>query len=244
MRWLPLVLALSCVAPAFAGPGSAPHFARGAAPFVAVPSIALGAGWLLLGVAFQMPRVEADRGGCWAGAWALIPAVLSVVPWADARVPLFLGLAYVYALFVVIWVAWDEEWLGRPKTLLLLLAGASLVCVAGGALGWALRADANECLANQRELGFALEAYAADNRGAYPERLPAGAPRCLPSLPEVAQLRASVYNLRSEPYGYARAPRAFTVWCGTANHRGIGLPPGYPQYSSTNREILSGEPQP
>jgi len=89
------------------------------------------------------------------------------------------------------------------------------------------------CKCNLRNISTALEMYATDSGGRYPEsgQLAAGlVPNFMSTIPTCASAGADTY---SAAYEASLNPDSYTVVCGGSNHSGVGLAANFPQYNGT-----------
>lgn len=94
------------------------------------------------------------------------------------------------------------------------------------------------CVSNLKNTGTALEMYATDNTGEFPQSLKSLTPNYLKTIPTCPSAGADTYS-----GGYAASRSllsngkpvgAYTVVCSGANHTRRGnVPPNFPQYTST-----------
>ncbi len=85
------------------------------------------------------------------------------------------------------------------------------------------------CKSYLKNIATALEMYASDNRGDYPNSLTQLTPNYLKIIPNCPSAQRDTY---SESYQVHRHPDAFSLLCSGHNHAAANTPPGYPQYSS------------
>ena len=85
-----------------------------------------------------------------------------------------------------------------------------------------------DCGINVKTIGVALEGWAADHQGTYPESLTALVPQGLMSLPTCPTTGEESY---SSTYKVTSGPAGFEVGC-SLGHSRLGAPPGYPRYKS------------
>lgn len=249
-----LALVVCCAVAAHANPIGAPGYANPAVTFVFIPPLLLATCYVLLGLAIGSEFAAGSllRGFIYGG-WALVAAGLALPVWNDPRISIFLVCMFLCGLFGFTYNFWRgtleptshgvAAWLCMA-----LLWPIAVVGVASTGIHWTLRADADQCLGNMREIGIALDSYALANHGAYPPRLEALAPKYLTSVPRclegnseaVKALYGRLYNLSFGPYEYLHDDEAgaYTLTCHTSNHAAVEVPPGYPKYSSREQEIL------
>jgi prepilin-type N-terminal cleavage/methylation domain-containing protein len=85
----------------------------------------------------------------------------------------------------------------------------------------------SNCEANLKNIGLALDQYAADNKGKYPPYLGKLTPRYLYSLPSCPSTKLEYQ------YTYTQLPDRYTVWCnGPEAHVLVRTPEGFPQYDN------------
>lgn len=90
------------------------------------------------------------------------------------------------------------------------------------------------CKSNLKNIGTALEMYAADNQGRYPRELGDLTPNYLKIIPNCPKPQTNTY---SKSYQRHAGPDAFTVFCSGHHHGNRGLSADYPQFSS-NRGLI------
>ncbi|MDQ7822312.1 MAG: serine/threonine-protein kinase [Candidatus Eremiobacteraeota bacterium] len=83
------------------------------------------------------------------------------------------------------------------------------------------------CEENLRNLAAAIELYAADTKGRYPDDLSKLKGRFKEGLPACPSAGSKEYA-----YEVGRGPAAYTIWCSGSAHEAAGVKPGFPQYSS------------
>ncbi|MHC9544325.1 MAG: protein kinase [Vulcanimicrobiota bacterium] len=83
------------------------------------------------------------------------------------------------------------------------------------------------CRSNLRNIGTALEMYAADNNGRYPAVLSVLTPEYIKSIPTCPSRFQENYM-----YASMTEPDIYTVWCGGKNHASQGMPANFPEYDS------------
>lgn len=103
------------------------------------------------------------------------------------------------------------------------------------------RAPLDECQGNLKNIGLALEMYATDNLGHYPQHLAAIAPLYLKAIPTCA---AAASNTYSESYEVSANPDAYTVYCRGRSHLAEGIAADNPRYLSTVGLQVAKGPKP
>jgi len=96
-----------------------------------------------------------------------------------------------------------------------------------------LRSDRDaygQCQSNCKNMGVALDMYAGDNDGHFPPALNCLAPDYLREIPTCAGCSSSQVYVKS--YESSLNSDIYTFYCMGKNHKNIGIPPNYPQYSS------------
>ena len=92
------------------------------------------------------------------------------------------------------------------------------------------------CRANLTNLVTALELYAADHRGGYPESLQSLVPRYVRAIPDCPGARKDTY---SRGFQLSQQSLTYTLMCRGCHHHRSGLHhPNFPQYSSEQGFIL------
>ena len=89
--------------------------------------------------------------------------------------------------------------------------------------------DYTKCQSNCKCLGTALEKYAEEHNGKYPESLSKLTPDYFQIIPTCDSLSRDTY---SETYRTNKDRTAFTFYCKGENHYYVGVPRNYPQYNS------------
>ncbi|MEW6277129.1 MAG: hypothetical protein AB1758_00800 [Candidatus Eremiobacterota bacterium] len=93
------------------------------------------------------------------------------------------------------------------------------------------RAQRIPCKSLMKNIGTALEMYATDFGGHYPNSLSLLTPNYLKVLPECPNAGTDTY---SAGYRVHSQPDRYTFCCLGLNHKGQGITaPNYPQYTST-----------
>ena len=87
-----------------------------------------------------------------------------------------------------------------------------------------------QCQSNMKNIGTALEMYATDNSGHYPDSLSKLSPDYLRHIPTCASAGKDTY---SPSYQSSVEPDAYTFYCSGHHHKAVGVGPNYPQYNST-----------
>lgn len=90
------------------------------------------------------------------------------------------------------------------------------------------------CESNLKNIGTALEMYDVDY-GSYPRSLAMLTPEYLRYIPTCPAAGADTYSS-----SYSVSATGYTVTCAGAHHQAVGLPPNYPQYTSTQGLIVPG----
>jgi len=85
------------------------------------------------------------------------------------------------------------------------------------------------CKSNLKNIGTALEMYSTDNQGRFPPTLSLLTPNYLKSVPTCPSIGIDTY---SGAFVSSAHPDTYTIICRGHNHRGVGLLPDFPQYSS------------
>ncbi|MCD6310819.1 MAG: hypothetical protein J7M18_08880 [Candidatus Eremiobacteraeota bacterium] len=111
-------------------------------------------------------------------------------------------------------------------------------CIGMIFLGWLLfhligqtqaMKDLERCKSNMQKIGIAIDKYAEDHDGQYPESLSDIVPDYIDSLPECPSSKLT------ESYGYvlSEAQKEYTIYCKGENaHKRAGIQTGWPQYNS------------
>jgi type II secretory pathway pseudopilin PulG len=86
------------------------------------------------------------------------------------------------------------------------------------------------CASNLKNIGVAMDMYAADNAGQYPPTLGALAPNYLRAIPTCPAAASDTYSAN---YQRGTTPASYTLVCGGSNHADAGVATNYPQYTST-----------
>ena len=94
------------------------------------------------------------------------------------------------------------------------------------------------CKANERSLGIALEMYAMDHDGHFPDSLSKLVPEYIKAIPTCAAAGKDTY---SDSYRVSKNFQAYTFYCKGHYHKDAGIPENYPAYDSRNGLILKGE---
>ncbi|MHB2017065.1 MAG: hypothetical protein ACYCW6_08990 [Candidatus Xenobia bacterium] len=84
------------------------------------------------------------------------------------------------------------------------------------------------CVTNLAMMGAALEMYAMDHGGTYPEKLSQLAPAYLKSIPHCAAAGEDTYSI-----GYRVQDNQWTLVCTGHHHDADGVPDGFPRYLFT-----------
>lgn len=86
------------------------------------------------------------------------------------------------------------------------------------------------CLSNLREMGKAVEAYAAEHDGYYPKDLSGIVPKYIEAIPTCPTAMKNTY---SDSYRVSQDRRKYTFYCRGTHHRfTLDVPENYPQYDS------------
>lgn len=86
------------------------------------------------------------------------------------------------------------------------------------------------CQAGLKSIATALEVYATENSGHFPNSLTALTPNYLKAMPTCASVHSDTY---STTFISGSNPDLFTMVCGTLGHTGAGVNlPNYPQFTS------------
>jgi len=85
------------------------------------------------------------------------------------------------------------------------------------------------CKSNMKNIGTALEMYATDHGGHYPESLSELMPDYLSTLPTCIAARKDTY---SPSYHMKTSPDSYEVYCSGENHRASGVARNYPRYTA------------
>lgn len=91
------------------------------------------------------------------------------------------------------------------------------------------------CSSNIKNLGTALEMYAEDNSGRFPNSLSKLVPEYLKYLPKCPGAGKDTY---SESYISRTKPDYFKLYCSGNYHKKCNVPPNYPQYDSGKGLII------
>lgn len=193
---------------------------------------------------------------CWSSfCFALTGLGLATIMGASSSgAPLHVTGGTLLAALVLLTTNWyrttrqpggSQVWAYRLPFLVVLWIGTAGV-LAAWATGAPLVAQdsCGSCKSNLKNLGTALEGYAADHQGAYPVELGALAGKYIPSIPRCRPENPSLFakalfqattGVRLTEYDYKRSitPSTYTIWCTTGAHRWAATPRGFPQYSST-----------
>jgi hypothetical protein len=100
------------------------------------------------------------------------------------------------------------------------------------------------CQSHLKNLGTAMDMYAADNDGSYPPSMEMVTPKYLAEIPscyvrdfspEVWEHYRRLYGVKKGGYAYKLSDdkSTFTIYCKCSNHSQIGIF-NYPQYNSVN----------
>lgn len=93
---------------------------------------------------------------------------------------------------------------------------------------WDAAAAVTECQGHLKQLGTAMEMWAADHGGTYPTQLSELSPEYVRGLPDCPGTDKMLYALE-QPAN----PRAYTIYCG-GFHTDAGLPSGFPSFTSAS----------
>lgn len=88
----------------------------------------------------------------------------------------------------------------------------------------------SQCQSNMKDLGTALEYYADEHKGHYPEKLEmltTGYIRTIPTCPSAFTNYVYTNSYRTSPDF-----KAYTFYCAGNNHAGVGAGRNYPKYGS------------
>ncbi len=87
-----------------------------------------------------------------------------------------------------------------------------------------------QCQSNCKNMGTALELYAKDHKGNFPEKLEMLVPDYLRAIPTCASSRTN----KDYIFSYRCSPNhdAYTFYCAGHNHKWVGVGKNYPQYNS------------
>ena len=85
------------------------------------------------------------------------------------------------------------------------------------------------CMSNEKNIGTALEMYATDNNGDYPDDLAKLTPAYLKVIPTCPEAGTDTY---SQTYRRSLDMKNFTFYCRGRNHRRASVPRDYPRYNS------------
>jgi hypothetical protein len=94
------------------------------------------------------------------------------------------------------------------------------------------------CKSNLRNIGVALEMYATDNRGRYPDTLAKLTPNYLKAIPTCPAAGRDTY---SEGYTSTATPDTYAFCCKGYYHKAAGYEPDFPRYNSTEGLIEQGK---
>ncbi|MFP4497385.1 MAG: hypothetical protein ACLFQV_04170 [Vulcanimicrobiota bacterium] len=91
-----------------------------------------------------------------------------------------------------------------------------------------------DCMSNLRTIAAALETYAKENQGAYPETLAELSPKYMNSIVKCPTAGKDTYSESYEVYLDSDDPRynRFTLYCSGSFHEEFTHAPNYPQYIS------------
>ena len=88
----------------------------------------------------------------------------------------------------------------------------------------------NQCQANCKNIGAALEIYADDNNGLYPDRLDKLTPDYLAIIPTCAGSETNTGYISS--YKRSKTGDNYVFYCSGKNHGILNIDENYPQYNS------------
>ena len=91
-----------------------------------------------------------------------------------------------------------------------------------------------QCERNQSNLAIAMEMYSTDNEGRFPRVMSRVVPTYLKMLPTCPAAGRDTY---SSAFRSSSSPDAYTIACGGTNHADVGLPAGFPIYTSTHGPV-------
>ncbi|MCD4786252.1 MAG: ankyrin repeat domain-containing protein [Candidatus Eremiobacteraeota bacterium] len=87
-----------------------------------------------------------------------------------------------------------------------------------------------DCAVNCKRIGTALEEYARDHDGKYPEKIEILKGQYLEQIPSCPSAKKNTY---SDSYKISSDNELFTFYCSGHHHKNIGIKPNYPQYNSS-----------
>lgn len=97
------------------------------------------------------------------------------------------------------------------------------------------------CKGNLKNIATALELWATDNDGAYPENLQQLVPTYLRSVPQCPTTQRNTYTYQVTGHDKLDRPNSYEVFCEGEWHIHITRAPNYPRY--TSQEGLTITPQ-
>ncbi len=152
------------------------------------------------------------------------------------------GSLFILALLGVSLLAWWHPE-SRISVAVLIVLWVGVVFAGGLAFRGPLTItdSCSACKSKLKNIGTALEMYATDHGGQYPDSLElltpvylTQLPTCLPAALQqpVRGLYESIYDLEFGPYGYERTqePDDYRLWCPSGAHTWASIQRGYPQY--------------
>ena len=94
------------------------------------------------------------------------------------------------------------------------------------------------CMSHCKNIGTALDMYADDNDGAFPAKLEMLTPDYLRAIPTCSAHERKIELIRRKRPGYNDTYQvsndfsAYTFYCGSRAHDGVGVRDNFPQYNS------------
>ncbi|HEY4003474.1 MAG TPA: hypothetical protein VGO93_31695, partial [Candidatus Xenobia bacterium] len=169
------------------------------------------------------PMVSSQLG---SGVWALAMQVLGTLP------PLR-GITYAEVLPDGVHVVGH----GASNFFVGLLAATGAAVMMPNVLRARAQAQLVACESNEKHLGIALEMYASEHEGHYPDRLSQLVPAYLKQMPSCP---AAGHDSYSATYRHRVKPKeGYSLHCGGHNHQDAAMPVSFPQYTSERGLILT-----
>lgn len=127
----------------------------------------------------------------------------------------------------------------KPRFLLLALLGVVLFLPGcsrqqTGREAQAAASPVTACVANMKRIAAALEAYSADNGGAYPPDLQHLIPKYLQAMPSCPAAGRDTYSAAYKTQG-----KTCFFCCGGQNHSAENVGPDLPKYSSEQAMVMT-----
>lgn len=97
------------------------------------------------------------------------------------------------------------------------------------------RGPVTACKSNLKNIATALDIFAEQNEGRYPDNLAELAPDILKTLPECSSAQYQTYRVTfgpRAPFNTEKAEHYYLLECTGRNHEPFNLPADYPKYSS------------